>query len=531
MPRSRCDANLQNEMERGKLRVCFVPDEIVGDQIRSYRVKECTLKEHNDEDTLPMKRSRGKDSVSTPRGTATRIEKKEKLKENKTPSKSPKSPRTPRKIPKKPDITAGDGNERHLRERKRPTDIQRVIATENSEDDSQSSDANDDENQVDYHGDSTDNEVTFKVHEKTKKRTGVQGSTKKEELKTPAKELSRLREMAEEYFAVHHQKKIVTSDRNLSKLQNQRMTQNDLIEHLSDASGSHHRECSRLFKQHVALFPKWIFQLRHGFNVLLHGLGSKRRLLDEFRKQMLPDLVHIVVNGFFPSLNIKSILNMITEDIIKYNGTYKSLTDQCDVIKAEFNTEDAKELFLIIHNIDGPMLRNTKAQNALSYLASSSKIHIIASTDHINAPIIWDQNRSSRFNWLWYDVTTYDRYIEETSFENSLLVQQTGSLALSSLTHVLRSLTPNARGIFKLLVQYQLDHDGDGYYTGMPFGDLYQKCRENFLANSDLTLRAQLTEFKDHKLIKSKKGADGVETLSIPLNSSNLKQFMEDNEL
>ena len=39
MPRSRCDDNLQNEMERGKLRVCFVPDEIVGNEIRSYRVK------------------------------------------------------------------------------------------------------------------------------------------------------------------------------------------------------------------------------------------------------------------------------------------------------------------------------------------------------------------------------------------------------------------------------------------------------------------------------------------------------------
>lgn len=51
----------------------------------------------------------------------------------------------------------------------------------------------------------------------------------------------------------------------------------------------------------------------------------------------------------------------------------------------------------------------------------------------------------SLFNWLWYETTTYMPYTEETSYENSLLVQQTGALALSSLTHVLRSLTPNAR--------------------------------------------------------------------------------------
>lgn len=51
----------------------------------------------------------------------------------------------------------------------------------------------------------------------------------------------------------------------------------------------------------------------------------------------------------------------------------------------------------------------------------------------------------SLFSWLWYETTTYLPYVEETSYENSLLVQQSGALALSSLTHVLRSLTPNAR--------------------------------------------------------------------------------------
>ena len=34
---------------------------------------------------------------------------------------------------------------------------------------------------------------------------------------------------------------------------------------------------------------------------------------------------------------------------------------------------------------------------------------------------------------------------------------------------------------------------------------MYTRCREKFLVNSDTNLRAQLTEFKDHKLIKVKK--------------------------
>lgn len=41
--------------------------------------------------------------------------------------------------------------------------------------------------------------------------------------------------------------------------------------------------------------------------------------------------------------------------------------------------------------------------------------------------------------------------------------------------------------------------------SGLSFQDFYQRCREAFLVNSDITLRTQLTEFRDHKLIRTKK--------------------------
>lgn len=133
-------------------------------------------------------------------------------------------------------------------------------------------------------------------------------------------------------------------------------------------------------------------------------------------------------------------------------------------------------VYLLIHNIDGLMLRGEKTQTALGQLASLPNLHLVASIDHINAPLggcallwttlctkkdkieeqlhrrcvlfspaVWDQFQQSQFNWLWWECVTFQHYAEETSYENSLLVQQTGALALSSLTHVLRSLTPNAR--------------------------------------------------------------------------------------
>lgn len=44
----------------------------------------------------------------------------------------------------------------------------------------------------------------------------------------------------------------------------------------------------------------------------------------------------------------------------------------------------------------------------------------------------------SCYNALWCDGTTLGPYSEETSYENSLLVQQSGALALSSLIHVFK---------------------------------------------------------------------------------------------
>ena len=44
-------------------------------------------------------------------------------------------------------------------------------------------------------------------------------------------------------------------------------------------------------------------------------------------------------------------------------------------------------VYLIIHNIDGPMLRGEKTQSALGQLASIPNLHLVASIDHINAPL------------------------------------------------------------------------------------------------------------------------------------------------
>lgn len=142
-------------------------------------------------------------------------------------------------------------------------------------------------------------------------------------------------------------------------------------------------------------------------------------------------------------------------------------------------------------------------------------------------------------------MTSYFPYTDETAFENSLLVQKSGNLALSSLKNVFLSLTSNSKGIYLKIVEYQMEHGKNQYYQGkrgdfviscvlmyiflgIAFKKLYSVCREAFLVSSDLALRAQLTEFVDHKMVKFRRSADGTEYLVIPIANQLLQQFLHE---
>lgn len=61
--------------------------------------------------------------------------------------------------------------------------------------------------------------------------------------------------------------------------------------------------------------------------------------------------------------------------------------DCVEIIEKSLRDNPDDRLYLIIHNIDGIMLRSNKTQNILAGLAAVPNIRIIASVDHINAPL------------------------------------------------------------------------------------------------------------------------------------------------
>lgn len=81
------------------------------------------------------------------------------------------------------------------------------------------------------------------------------------------------------------------------------------------------------------------------------------------------------------------ILNNITEDILGNCNGFRGVPEQVEYIKSFYSRTTADPLFMIIHNLDGPMLRAAKTQSVLANLAALRSIHLVASFDHINAPL------------------------------------------------------------------------------------------------------------------------------------------------
>lgn len=54
---------------------------------------------------------------------------------------------------------------------------------------------------------------------------------------------------------------------------------------------------------------------------------------------------------------------------------------------------------LIVTKWAGMGIQNVKAQSVLADLASTGLVHLVASIDHVNAPLLWDKKLLARFEW------------------------------------------------------------------------------------------------------------------------------------
>ncbi|KAL5992759.1 Origin recognition complex subunit 2 [Asimina triloba] len=328
----------------------------------------------------------------------------------------------------------------------------------------------------------------------------------------------------------------------------------------------HEEEMACLLNKYKGLYPKWLFELRCGFSLLMYGFGSKRVLLEDFASTVLTDFSVVVINGYLHDdkdaiwngfikrlparwclldgqFQLSSFLAIITMAEIVWDQlkskrltptktrqpfSSQSMEDILSFLDGPLAKENECFISVIIHNIDGSGLRDSEAQQLLARVASCSQVYMVASIDHVNAPLLWDKKMvHTQFNWCRYHVPTFAPYKAEGVFHPLILANSGATQNAKSAAIVLQSLTPNAQSVFRVLAEYQLGHPDE---EGLPTNNLYTMCRERFLVSSQLTLNSHLTEFRDHDLVKTRRNADGQDCFYIPLASEALEQLLQEIE-
>lgn len=347
-----------------------------------------------------------------------------------------------------------------------------------------------------------------------------------------------------------------------------------------------------------AYFAQYFTELQEGFNLLFYGYGSKRDVLNAFAKDISTRKGHVVVvNGFNPEFTFKDLLNAIEQIPLLQSASNmgsSSIEAQTQRIYDFFSslsydksqTRTRRDLYLVIHNIEGSALRRAKAKSCLSLLAMNPHIHIIASVDHVNAHLRWTfsevfarkstpglspaSSSSARtdiprrgFAWLWHDLTTlapYDfelAYADPTSISGASAMrggrarmdaigagQGSGLVTETAARHILASVTQKARKLFILLGTKQLEIMADENNAnananlnaagGAPpesafdYNRLFNAARDNFIATNDTALRSLLSEFKDHALVVSTSSGTATETLWIAMRRDALTKIIQE---
>ncbi|KAK6521669.1 Origin recognition complex subunit 2 [Arthrobotrys conoides] len=324
---------------------------------------------------------------------------------------------------------------------------------------------------------------------------------------------------------------------------------------LEQHEDKHAGDIEHLNSLHRANFDQWVFELSQGFNILLYGYGSKRKLLMEFIKKEAALGNHVVVvNGYVGGLTIRDIINMVVNAVlgmnhgVRFGVNVNEMMDSVLQILDEHREKDEdKSVTLLVHSIDAAALRTPQTQALLAQLSSHPAIRLIASSDNILSSLLWDSSTLTLLNFIFHDATTfvpYDLEISAADESEGIVDVITGGTAGRSgrsgakgVKYVLASLTGNAKNLYRILVATQLtamEDDGAGKDKmgteayGIAYRTLYQKGLEEFVCSSDLVFKTLLKEFYDHQMVTSRKDLQGSEVLWAPFRKEELESILED---
>ncbi|KAL7814521.1 origin recognition complex subunit 2 domain-containing protein [Trichoderma aethiopicum] len=443
-------------------------------------------------------------------------------------------------------LTPGRAADRSARKKSARALIDRVVGDAGSDEDDDlarqiydSSDAGDEDDDDDDELESkTDAEAATPS---SKPRGRPKGRTKRSRSPTPPRDLP----PHELYFLHNRPGRPKTSDNTLASLS--LLSHDEYFAVLREHRDRHADSIDALEQLHAESFPQWAFELSQGFSICLYGLGSKRHLLRKFATYIHANAKRptnassnssskiVMVNGYAHTTNLREILSVVASAI---DPAQRVPTSQPAVMIQNITSllSAAKKLTLtiVVNSIDAPPLRKPGAQAILAQLAAHPQVHLVASADTPDFPLLWDIGVRSGFNFVFHDCTTFAPFMAELDVVDDvheLLGRQSQRVnGREGVAFVLKSLTENAKNLFRLLVGEVLvamEDEGDEG-VGLEYRMVYNKAVEEFICSSEMAFRTLLKEFHDHQMLTSRKDNLGTELLSLPFRKEDLEAILED---
>ncbi|KAI0408021.1 origin recognition complex subunit 2-domain-containing protein [Xylaria palmicola] len=345
------------------------------------------------------------------------------------------------------------------------------------------------------------------------------------------------------YFADNRPGAAKTSNNTLASIK--LLTHEEYFSILRDYKDTHSEDIKFLHSIHIQSFPQWAFELSQGFSICLYGYGSKRMVLHKFAKYVydtVPDHGShriVVVNGYVRAnmSSLRDILSVIASAIDpKHKLAAGGPSVMMENLKTLLSAHDMV-ITVILNSIDAAPLRRPGFQPILAQLAAHPQIQFACSADTPNFTLLWDSSLRSSFSFVFHDCTTFSPFAAELDVVDDvheLLGRKARRVGgKEGVTYVLRSLTENARNLYRLLVGEVLvamDDEGDssGENPGVEYRMVYNKAVEEFICSSEMAFRTLLKEFHDHQMITSRKDVLGTELLSVPFPKEELEGILED---
>ncbi|KAF2306148.1 hypothetical protein GH714_013448 [Hevea brasiliensis] len=157
----------------------------------------------------------------------------------------------------------------------------------------------------------------------------------------------------------------------------------ELIAAVANIGPKHEKETIALVNSYKKLYPQWVFELRCGFGLLMYGFGSKKALIESLLQQHWQTLAEV----WWDQLKTRQRTSSGILPKVQQPFNSRSLDDLLAFLDKSEAEENDSFICVVIHNIDGPGLRDSESQQYLARIASCSNIRTIANTSLISIAV------------------------------------------------------------------------------------------------------------------------------------------------